>query len=362
MRSSQITWYPEGDKILQRYMAWWEGQIIDRPPIWIRAIKDRKPAPISTHSNHRQRWLDIDYQLDCFETDLQNWHYLADAIPVFLPNLGPDLCATLFGAQLEFAENTSWSHPIYASCRQILQKKLDFNNLYWQTIERLTHASLERGKDRWITGLTDLHTNGDILAALRGPEALCMEILDDSEGVRLACEYVTNYFSEIYDRLYRPICAAGLPSATWTPSLCAGRMYVVSCDFMALISPAQFHNCILPSIRREMTFLDKRLFHLDGPSALCHLDTLLDLPELQAIQWVYGAGQEPASKWLSVYQKIQATGKSIQVLCDTIQDALLLAEQLKPEGVWWYVYQACSLEQAQFFIQQIEKNCARYRI
>lgn len=343
------------ESILQRYHAWWHCEIIDRAPVWLVVQKDAKPMPAKQHRSLRERWFDIDYQLDCFEANLANVEFLGDAVPVYMPNLGPDICATLFGAHLDFGENTSWAHPTLSSCKEVLGIKPDFHNPYWSTIKQMTVASLERGKGKWLTGITDLHTNGDLLVGLRGPENLCIEIMDDPQSVKRACEYVTDFFAQIYEDLYDPIRAAGQPASTWTPSFYKGKMYVTSCDFICLISPNDFKEIIFPQIVREMRYLDKNIFHLDGPAALRHLNILLQEPLLDGLQWVYGAGNEPAARWIEVYQKAQAAGKCIEVICEGIEDAITVSKHLKPEGVWFVVGGSYTKQQAEDFIRYVER-------
>ena len=74
------------------------------------------------------------------------------------------------------------------------------------------------------------------------------------------------------------------------------------------------------------------IYHLDGPGALRHLDTLLEIDKLDAIQFVYGDGARPATRWLDVYMRIQDAGKNIHVSLDAWEvDAFI--EHLRPEGV-----------------------------
>lgn len=82
--------------------------------------------------------------------------------------------------------------------------------------------------------------------------------------------------------------------------------------------------------------MEASIYHLDGPDALRHLDSLLAIKELNAIQWVYGAGRGRASDWLHVYRKCQAAGKGIQfgVGVDEL-DAII--SNLRPEGVFMSV-------------------------
>ena len=80
--------------------------------------------------------------------------------------------------------------------------------------------------------------------------------------------------------------------------------------------------------------MDRCLYHLDGPQALRHLDLLLEIPEIDAIQWVPGAGRDYWADWIHVYRKIQEAGKSLQLLSVPVTDLHLLFESLRPEGVW----------------------------
>jgi hypothetical protein len=99
--------------------------------------------------------------------------------------------------------------------------------------------------------------------------------------------------------------------------------------------------------------LERSLFHLDGPQALRLLDLLLDLPQLDAVQWVYGSGNGPASNWIDVYKRIQNAGKSIQLIAETAEGARTVVDQLKPQGVWISVIEPFnSVESAQRFVDQ----------
>lgn len=47
---------------------------------------------------------------------------------------------------------------------------------------------------------------------------------------------------------------------------------------------------------------------------LRHIDRILDVPEIAAIQWVHGVGEDaPIMQWLPVIRNIQAAGKGVVV-------------------------------------------------
>jgi len=328
---------PDIDRALQRFEAWWHGQILDRPPVTIHVRPQRPPRfPTKDHACLRDRWMDVEYQVARAEARVQVGVYLAETFPSYEPTVGPELTATVFGADLRFAPDTTYSIPVARSCRDILAMQPDLDTPYWNTIRAMTDLSLERGRGRWITALPDLHTNGDLVAALRNPQDMALDCADDLDGVRLACDYVTEVsYALMFEDLWHRIAACGQPCTTWTPALHAGPAYPVSCDFICMVLERMVREAILPSLVAEMQYLDCSVFHLDGPDALRHLDALLEVPELNAVQWIYGAGNGPAARWIGLYQRIQAGGKGIQLVCEDIADARVVAEHLQPEGVWF---------------------------
>jgi len=340
------------DRACERFEAWWLREIIDRPPVTI-AVRSDPPIrpPEKTHASERERWLDVEYAIDCAEAAAAGGVFLAETFPRFEPTVGPELSATVFGADLQFTPHTSFSTPVAGSCRDILGMKPDLDTFYWNNIRAKTELSLARGQGRWITAMPDLHTNGDLVAALRNPQDMCMDLATDLAGVRAACDYVTEVsYGLMFEDLWGRISARSQPCTNWTPVLHSKRMYTTSCDFICMISPAMFREAILPSIVAEMRYLDRNIFHLDSPGALRHLDALLAQGELDAVQWVAGAGQGPAARWIGVYRRIQAAGKAIQLLGDDLADCKAVAEHLRPEGVWFCPGGSYGRQDAEAFI------------
>jgi len=344
---------PGYSDVLSRFEAWWRKEPLDRPLVTIEVEPAHPPRlPQKSHVSVRDRWLDVEYLVDCVEARMEAGVFLGDTVPIYMPFLGPEVCATLFGAELRFENDvTSYSVPVVHRVRDILALEPNLDSCYWNRIRQLTDASIERGQGRWVTGITDLHTNGDLLAALCDPQTLCMECADDLEGVRLACQHVTDSFATIFEDLYRRVAAAGQPCTTWTPALSMDRWYTISCDFICMVSPATFARAILPSLQREIAHMEHSLFHLDGPGALRHLDALLELDSLTAVQWVYGAGAGPAERWIDVYRRIQDAGKCLQVVgYSGLEEFKALTPHLKPQGVWFWPIGVYSRAEAEEFI------------
>ena len=354
---------PDFAKTMQRFEAWWHCEVLDRPPVNM-SVASNKPVkwPDKKHATQRERWFDLDYHFACRDAWVESRKWVADSFPYVYGNMGPEILATLYGAELEFTPDTSWSKPICHSSRDVLKLTPNLDSEYWNWIRKFTARSLEQGQGRWITSITDLHTHADLLAALREPQDLLMELMDDYDAVKLAIQHLTPLFDLVYDDQARPILSAGQPTLSWLPAPHAGRGCVLQADFICMVSPEMFQDVFLPALVYEMDRLDRSIYHLDGPNALQHLDALLACPKLNAIQWVYGASNGPARKWIDVYKRIQSAGKGMQIYCESIDDALAVAEHVKPNGCLFDVAGDYDETQINTFLSKLERWSATGKI
>jgi hypothetical protein len=99
-----------------------------------------------------------------------------------------------------------------------------------------------------------------------------------------------------------------------------------------LVGPSQFKDLFLPDIARHAATVGRAVFHLDGPDAARHVDALLEVPEIQAIQFTPGTGTPSALAWVDMFHKIQRRGRSVLIICPT-EEVLALCEALQPEGL-----------------------------
>ena len=324
---------PDAEDALSRMEAWWSGENDERAILTI-GIDSPTPEP-RIYATHRDRWLDFDYRIERAVQETSVRPTIAETFPVFEPNLGPDILSTIYGLDLTFEDSTSWGSPVIESLDRFFELAPDFCAELWQAMERLQRMAIEAGKGRWITLFTDLHPNIDILSALIGPQNLCLAIADEPKIVAEAVERLAPVCAEAYRRQLNPLLEAGLPIGCWMQAFSRSTTYVAQCDFSALIGPAFFRDSVFPAIRTEMAEAERNIYHLDGPDALRHLDLLLEAQEIDAVQWVYGAGNGPARRWLPVYRRIRDAGKAIRVECEDVEDIRFLNDELGPRGVWY---------------------------
>ena len=351
---SQIKGY---DKIKQRYDALWECEIIDRPPVSITLPKaERKELPKSASQSLKGKWLDIESRTEREVINVQNTDYFADALPIVIPNLGPEIFSAWYGCGYEFGESTTWSEPcIYDWEKDSEKAKLDISHPLFKLTEKFTMALLEAGKDVFITGMTDYHAGGDHLAALRDPANLALDMIENIDFVKRELKKAEKDFFKVYDYFYEILKSHNQPISGWLPLFADGKYHIPSNDFSCMISNGMFRDVFLEGIINECRYMDKTIYHLDGPGALKHLDCLLDIKELDAVQWVYGAGNEGYHRWVDVYKKIQNKKKAIALYID-ISELELVFETLKPEGVWFAEIRGIDSEHtANEVIKSIEK-------
>lgn len=329
---------PDFDDVLQRYEAWWECEIIDRPLVSMKfpvTENKRVGVPQKNHASHRERWLDTQYVVARSEAELRNTVHFADALPIAWPNLGPEVFSAFYGCELEYGECTAWSKPVLAdwSDESIAKLRLNRHSFYLRKLLEMTEALIAAGRGKFIVGYTDLHGGGDAIAAFRDPQALLIDTLEHPATIKRLADRITTDFLDVYDQFHDILSTAGMPSTTWLPATCKGKYHVPSNDFSCMISDDAFEDLFLPGIVRECRHMDRCIYHLDGPQALRYLDRLLEIPEIHAIQWVPGAGQNYWGDWIDVYRRIQDANKAF-CLSLPVKDLDLLFNSLDPEGVW----------------------------
>jgi hypothetical protein len=310
---------PDFDACAARIDAWWQRQLADRPPVSIWTI----------------------------ESD-----FLSETFPYIELKIDPEVTATVFGADLEEFSGNVRALPLAATLRDIALLQPNFQAPLWQTMLRGIDQSLAIGRRAGrLICMPNLYTGPDLLATLRGPENLCIDLTDDPDGVLAAAHRCQDAFETMFDDAWRRISVAGFPCCTaWTPLLHTGPAYPIGCDFAGLISPAMYQRSLLPVIERAIGHLDRSLYHFDGERSLVHLDAVLALPRLDAVHYWPGPGEGPAARWTDVYRRIQAAGKALQLIAADPADARTAAEGLRPEGVWFCIGGTHSLSEAEDFI------------
>lgn len=345
-----------------RFERWWTCAPTDRPVIAVDVQLQRPVSrPEKSHASLVERWTDVDWQLEFRRDVLRAKPWIADALPVMMPNLGPALLCVLFGAELTFDEGTSWADACiddpdtqYAA---LTAKDFCWDHPLWQAMEAMTRRAVELAGDEFLPGITDLHGAYDTAAGLRHCEELCVDLLECPEVVQPLAMRAAEAFNQAFERLYAIVRAAGFGSTSWIPFYHDGPAYISNCDFWCLVSGDMADQYIVPTTRHELQVQDRSIYHLDGPDALRHLDRVLAEPGVQAVQWVYGAGNGPATRWLETFRKILDAGKGIFFMAAEPWEILEAAPALGSRGVFYQLWDTFeSVDTAREFVAEVARR------
>ncbi|MGQ9455461.1 MAG: hypothetical protein ACUVRS_11160 [Armatimonadota bacterium] len=328
---------PDWDKSRERFEAWWNRSCVDRVLLQVLARKEADPnlePPVAR--SLEEKWLDADYRIRAFESQLAVTYYGGDAFPYLGTHIGPGTLALYLGSVPSFAPDTVWYNPCIEDITTASVPVFDASNCYWQATLELVSRGIERLEGRALVSFPDLIEGLDIIASLVGTDQLLIYLVDAPEHVHRFQRALVDRYFDYYDRLYTLVkddvggsCFSAFQ--TYGP----GRVAKVQCDFSAMISAAMFEEFVAPYLAEQCSRVDYSVFHLDGPCCLQHLDILLSIEEIDAIQWTPGAGQPCACDeiYIPLYRRIRAAGKSCMIRGGNPAQAQKMVEELGPEGL-----------------------------
>lgn len=306
----------------ERTEAWWGGDGTDRPVLLLTAPRDRAADYDGPSTDDMDAWwTDPEYVIPRLGHQLATTYFAAESMPVVFPvSIGlVSITNKYLGAPNVYIDrSTSWSSPIIKSWDALPDLRFNEHNEWWLRTERLLRAGVamirERDYEAFI-GMPDLNGPTEVLSGLRGPERFALDFYDHPDAIVPALRQVQDAWFEAYRRA----CAiANEPggSLCWMATWSERPMSDLQSDVSCLISSEMFNETFLPFIVEQAQRIDRTIYHLDGPGAIRHLDSLLAIPELDAIQWVQGAGAGRTSEWIDLLRRIQDEGKLVWATCD----------------------------------------------
>jgi 5-methyltetrahydrofolate--homocysteine methyltransferase len=310
------------DEIRNTYDLWWNHKL-DRPLMNIRIIdayeSDRpKPkAPLLSQENCNDFSISPEDIIDGIDYYLEHMKFLGDAYPHFnFDVFGPGILSAFCGAVLDNSSGQVWFSVGTKKPIEETFVKYDYENKWVRRIKDIYAAGMEKWKGQVLLGMPDLGGILDVAAVFRTTEGLLTDLLDSpAEVIRLCTEIQTAWY-EAYEDLSSALRPVNPGYSDWSLLYSETPTYILQSDFSYMISPAMFDEFILPFLKKDCETLGHSIYHLDGVGQILHLDSLLSLENLDAVQWIYGAGKPTARHWIDLYKRIEAVNKGIQVIGD----------------------------------------------
>jgi 5-methyltetrahydrofolate--homocysteine methyltransferase len=316
------------------YVAWWREES-KKPLLHVTQAGEPDTPTRWTGWNLAQNPVSIEENIRDFEHAYGNYKYLLDSFPLLTINLGPGIMAAYLGGDVTVRPETVWfdKSPALQLNEDIT---LDTRNWWYRITRDMTAIAAERGKGKFITGMTDLGGTLDILSSLRGAEQLLFDLTENPARVREWCGQITGTWLKTFWDFNSVIAPHQEGTAGWMGLWSPGTWFPIQCDFANMISPAMFERFVAPDLQAVARELDFTIYHWETPGQLAHLDCLLSMPEIDGIQWNPGPQLEPpdSPKWYPLFQKIQAKGKLLVLGGINLDHIDTFFANIDPKGVF----------------------------
>jgi hypothetical protein len=343
-----LAWKKNWDETKKHFSDWWnrEGLVIgtwnlvgflgpraDPPHEQLETPERLSPASEEFYSRTALRAQRNHYGLSTMA-------FPADFLPIADTDIGPGSLALCLGSEPGFAEETVWFRPSMKHEPEPEKRpplRFDPENRWWKIHEETLRASAALGRGKYLTGCPDLIENIDTLASLRETSNLLMDMVDRPEWVHEKLREINQAYFEAYERVYDIIkledgSAAFGAFRLWGP----GKTAKVQCDAAAMLSPEMFREFVVPRLTEQCEWLDYSMYHVDGKEELRHLDALLEIEALDAIEWTPNPdlplGGDP--RWFDLYRRILDAGKSVQAYLVRPSEIVPLLDAVGGRGIY----------------------------
>lgn len=353
-------WKSNWEQTRANICKWWKRQ---GPVLAVFAPADKpheEIAPPPEMPDLQMRWLDPYARVKRSMYQVSRTYHGGDAFPMIDTLIGPGSLGTFIGSEPGLSKETVWYHPCISDPESYPEIRFNPED-YWFNVHRiLLETGVRLAEGRFIVGMPDLIENIDILSQMRDPQTLMLDLIERPEWVEQSVAQINRVYFEAFDKLYEILnktpwggnafCAFHL----WGP----GKTAKLQCDASAMFSTEMYQRFVVPALTEQCRWLDNSMYHLDGTQAMHHLDTLLKIEALDAIEWTPQAGIENGgnARWYPLYKKILAAGKGVQAVGVKPEEVKPLLDACGGEGL----YIMCSAR-TQSEAQRLEDLVEKYR-
>ena len=354
------TWKANLEETKQHYIDWWnhKGIVLNMWEHFQEGVTPHADVPAPPpYKDLNQRWFDPEWRAQYLDWYVAHSCLKADILPVANTQLGPGSLAAILGGVFEGGEDTIWIHPnpqfavggfpadnmpaaspsVSSAVGGFPADDITFDPTHpnWLLHKALLRACKAKAQGHYYVGMPDLMEGMDVLAALKGTDKVLLDTVMQPEVLEHQMQQINDIYFQVFDELYDIIREGDEMAFCYFSSWAPGKMSKLQSDISTMISVDDYRRFVQPFIRQQCQKIDYTLYHLDGVGAMHHLDALLEIKELDAIQWTPGVGepQGGSPKWYDLYRRILAGGKSIMACWVTLPELRPLLDNIGGEGV-----------------------------
>ena len=354
------TWKQNMEETKQHYVDWWnqKGVVVNMWEHFQQGVKPHADVPMpKAPKDLNQKWFDAKWRADYLDWYVAHSSLKADMLPVANTQLGPGSLAAILGGVFEGGEDTIWIHPNPNYTDDIT---FDENNANWLLHKELLKACKAKAKGNYYVGMPDLMEGMDVLAAIKGTDKVLLDTVMQPEILEKQMQQINDIYFRVFNELYDIIREGDEMAFCYFSAWAPGKMAKLQCDISTMINEDDYRRFALPFLREQCQKIDYTLYHLDGVGAQHHLPALLEIKELNAIQWTPGVGepQGGSPKWYDLYRRILNAGKSIMACWVTLDELRPLLENIGTDGVHLEMdfHNEDEVEQAMEIVEQCKQT------
>ncbi len=325
---------------LQRHRAFWDREKTDRPLLGFTTYRYSPREEFDLVPIPRGRYLtpqdfDVEAFLPVYDRQYRESQEMAgDQIWTAIPFFGLSWLETIVGCPVRTDEDALWNEPIVTDICDVPALRLSRDNPWLQKLLEFTTKLVAQSHGRYPVGIPFMSGPMDILLAMRGGSALLLDFYDHPDEVRAVLGELTDLWLEVAAAQFNIIpgfhggYGAGFREV-WAPGLCPETQE----DAMGLLSPDLFREFVLPGLSRIVSRFDFASLHLHS-GYLQHLDTVLAMPELAAVEITVDVSGPTVAELLPVIAKAQRAKPTIVHGMLSVDEMKILVEALPAEGLW----------------------------
>lgn len=319
----------------ERFLAFWQHEIVDRACIAVTAPR-ADPVLLPESPDIVAQQTDLDLHQARLHAEFSNHYYGGEALPISGTHLG----YAAFGGKPRFERGpSSYGITDYIFVDPVIDDwhttpwHFDPQSKWTKLFLDITRRECQESSGKYLANLGAVLSPTDVLGLLRGYGPVCMDLYENPDKVRQTLDELLHAYKWLHNYLFDLIDADNEGSTVmsmWAP----GRNCGPTCDFSCLVSPEQYRQFVIPEMEEISRYFDHSFYHLDGVDALQHLPALLELDQLDGIQFNPGSRHAhlPVQHWLPLYKQIREAGKLIQIGVEYHEVEFVLTE-LGPHGI-----------------------------
>ena len=324
-------------RVRENYNKWW-NKSLERPLIKVTIQNDTTNyngnIPLLSQSTCHRLDISPDDVIARINVELERQEYLGDSFPmVNFDIFGPGVLAAFLGAELNNSTGNVWFHPKSVSELKNMHFEYNSNSIWLNRIKDIYRAGEKKWQGNVLMGMPDLGGILDVLAVFRGSDNLLYDLYDEPEEVKRLSKELQTLWLTYYKELEEVLQPINPGYSDWSGLYCSKPSYVVQCDFSYMIGPDMFKEFVAEDLSNLCSSLTHTLYHMDGKGELPHLPQLIEINQLDAIQWCPGDGVPRTMEWMDIYKTIRLSGKNMHILGDET-DFTAIAKEIGSKGLY----------------------------